>query len=142
MTKLNATIAAGIGGTAIMSTVSSLIGMAGGPQMNSALLLSYMLNVPQIAGWIFHFAVGILFALIYTFLIKSRLSRISSSLGKGTIFGLIAFVVAVISLPAMGAIFGRMPQMVASVPAMMAVSIVEHMVFGIAVVLIFDKVSA
>jgi uncharacterized membrane protein YagU involved in acid resistance len=141
MTKLNATISGGIGGTAIMSTVSALIGMAGGPKMNSALLLSYMLNVPQIAGWIFHFVVGILFALIYTFLVMPRLSRISSTFGKGIIFGLIAFLIAMISLPAMGAIFGRMPPMVGSVPSMMAVSITEHVVFGIAVVLIFDKLS-
>jgi uncharacterized membrane protein YagU involved in acid resistance len=142
MTKVRATVLGGIGGTAIMSTVSALIGIAGGPKMNSALLLSYILNVPQIAGWILHFVVGILFALIYTFLVMPRLSRIFSSLGKGIIFGLIAFVVAMISLPAIGAIFGRMPQMVASVPAMMAVSVTEHVVFGMAVVLIFDKLSA
>lgn len=141
MTKFSATIAGGIGGTIIMSTGSALIGMAGGPKMNSALLLAYMLNVSPIAGWILHFVVGISFALIYTFLVMPRLSRISSSLGKGVIFGFIAFLVATISLPAMGAIFGRMPQMVASMPAMMAVSILEHVVFGIAVVLIFDKVS-
>ena len=85
--------------------------------------------------------VGISFALIYTFLAIPILSRISSLLGKGIIFGLLAFLVATISLTAMGAIFGRMPRMVASVPAMMAVSILEHVVFGIAVVLIFDKAS-
>jgi hypothetical protein len=141
MNKLNATIAAGIGATAIMSMGSALIDAVGGPKMYSALLLSYMLDVPPIAGWFLHFMVGISFALIYTFLIMPRLSRSSSSLRKGIIFGLIAFLLAMVALPSMGAILGRMPQMVASVPAMLAVSIVEHLVFGIAVVLIFDKVS-
>lgn len=141
MTKLGATITSGIGGTAVMSTVSAFIGMAGGPKMNSALLLAYMLAVPPVVGWVLHFVVGILFALIYTFLVMPRLGRISSSLAKGIILGFIAFLVAMISLPAMGAVLGRMPQMVASMPAMMAVSIVEHVVFGIVVVLIFDKLS-
>src|SRR5215469_3468531 len=141
MTKVNATVIGGIGGTAIMSTVSALIGMAGGPKMNSALLLAYMLHVSPIVGWILHFVVGISFALIYTFRVMPRLSRISNPLSKGIIFGLIAFLLAMISLPAMGAIFGRMPPMVASMAAMTAVSILEHVVFGITVVLIFDKLS-
>ena len=141
MTKVSATIIAGMSGTAIMSGVSALIGMAGGPKMNSAALLAYMLHVSPIAGWILHFVVGILFALIYTFLVMPRLRKISGLLGKGIIFGLIAFLIAMISLPAMGAIFGRMPPMVASMAAMTAVSILEHVVFGIAVVLIFDKLS-
>jgi uncharacterized membrane protein YagU involved in acid resistance len=141
MTKVNATVIAGIGGTVIMSAVSALIGMAGGPKMNSAVLLAYMLHVSPIAGWILHFVVGILFALIYTFLVMPRLQKISSSFGKGIIFGLIAFLIAMISLPAMGAIFGRMPPMVASMPAMTGVSILEHVVFGIVVVLIFDTAT-
>jgi hypothetical protein len=99
------------------------------------------LHVSPIAGWILHFVVGISFALIYTFLVMARLSRISSRLGRGIIFGLIAFLVAMISIPAMGVMFGRMPQMVASAPPMAAVSIIEHVAFGIAVVLIFDKLS-
>ena len=141
MTRLKATIAAGIAATAIMSMGSALIATSGGPKMYSALLLAYMLNVPPIAGWILHFVVGVSFALIYTFLVMARLGRISSLLGKGIVFGLIAFLLAMVSLPTMGLIFGRMPQMVASVPAMLAVSIVEHVVFGITVVVIVDKVS-
>jgi hypothetical protein len=67
MTELTATMVAGLGGTISMSSGSALIGMAGGPKMNAALLLSSMLDVSPKAGWILHFAIGISFALIYTF---------------------------------------------------------------------------
>src|SRR5712691_6542122 len=99
MIRLNATIVGGIGGTIIMSSGAALIGMAGGPNMNAALLLAYMLGVPSVVGWILHFVVGVSFALIYTFLVMPRLKRIASPLVKGIIFGLLAFLMAQISLP-------------------------------------------
>jgi hypothetical protein len=51
MSKLGATVIGGIGATAIMSAMSALISMAGGPKMSSALLLAYLLQVSPTAGW-------------------------------------------------------------------------------------------
>ena len=91
MTMLNATILGGISGTILMSLTASLVGMAGGPKMNAALLLAYVLDAPPLVGWIPHFAIGISLALIYSFLIMPRLTRISSPLAKGVVFGVISF---------------------------------------------------
>jgi hypothetical protein len=50
------------------------------------------------------------------------------------IFGIIAFVVAQVSFVLIGAVTGRSPPMVASLPAMFAVGFSAHVVFGVAVV--------
>jgi hypothetical protein len=139
MTRLNRTIVAGVVGTAVMSMWSAFVGMAGGPNLDAALLLSYVLAVPPVLGWTLHFLIGIALALIYTFLVMPRLTGFSRTLSKGVVFGLITFAIAMVGIPVMSAVFGRIMPPAAPLPVIAGASLVQHLVFGIVVVFVVDR---
>ncbi|MDA3907078.1 MAG: hypothetical protein PF484_13480 [Bacteroidales bacterium] len=133
-TKVSKSVIGGLVATLVMTLFMFVGPMMGMPKMNPAEMLSIMMGVPVLVGWIMHFVIGVIFALLYIYLLKSHLTKVGSWVVKGIIFGLAVFVFAQIVRVIMGAIFGAMPSPEGNMVLMMIGSIVGHIVYGIIVV--------
>ena len=130
-TKIQKSILAGIIGTAIMTLVMMVAPMMGMPKMSPPEMLSGMLGIPILVGWIMHFMIGIMFAFAYTYLCIFK-HKINNVWLKGAVFGIIAFIFAQIMLAIMGAML-PMPKMEGSMMLTMIGSLIGHIVFGMAI---------
>ncbi|MDP1675549.1 MAG: hypothetical protein Q8L88_01695 [Bacteroidota bacterium] len=133
--SLQKTIFAGITATAVMTLVTYLAPMMGLPEMNIPAMLSGMMGVPIIVGWVMHFMIGITFALGYTFLFAAKV-KIQNLAVKGAVFGFAAFIMAQIVMVMMGLVMGPMPAPEGGMLPMMVGSIIGHVMYGIPVALI------
>jgi uncharacterized membrane protein YagU involved in acid resistance len=125
---------AGVGATVVITVTTMVVYWAGGPRMNEAELLSYLFGLPMPVTWVLHFGVGITFAILYSLLIEAWLKKLHSWFARGAAFGVIAFVLAQVSFILIGAVTGRTPPVVGSLPVMAAVAFFAHVIFGIALV--------
>lgn len=130
-TKIQKTILGGIAGTAVMTLFTMMAPMMGMPEMSPPAMLSGMLGVPVIFGWMLHFMIGITFAFIYTYLCVSKW-KISNVFLKGAVFGVLAFVLAQIAVAIMNAMM-PMPKMESSMMLSMLGSLMGHILFGMVV---------
>lgn len=135
-TKLTKALAGGIAGTAVMTMVMFMAPMMGLPKMNVAEMLSGMMGVPLAIGWIMHFMIGAMFAVIYALLLMEKLSEIKSSLAQGVVFGMIVFVFAQLVMAMMGKCILCMPD---GRMGMLMGSIMGHVLYGIVVALIVNR---
>lgn len=131
--KIQKSILAGIVGTAVMTVVMMVSPMMGMPKMSPPELLSGMLGMPIMIGWIMHFMVGILFAFAFTYFLASKI-KICNLYFKGVIFGIIVFVFAQIMMLVMGTMMPR-PEMEGSMILTAMGSLMGHIIFGMAVAL-------
>lgn len=129
--KIQKSILAGIIGTAIMTIVMMVAPMMGMPKISPPEMLSEMLGMPVLVGWIMHFVIGIMFAFAYTYLCILK-HKINNVWAKGAVFGIIAFVFAQIMMAVMDAMM-PMPEMEGSMMLTMIGSLMGHIIFGIAV---------
>ncbi len=134
-------IIAGIIGTAAMSMLMMVAGQLGMPTMEPPLMLSTTMGVPVLVGWIMHFMIGIVFALMYVYLFRGVLSGIGSTAVKGVVFGLIAFVFAQIGMTLMGMLFSTMPEPQGNRALMMVSGLVGHVVFGLIVAMVVSRTA-
>ncbi|MFU8842697.1 MAG: DUF6789 family protein [Bacteroidales bacterium] len=139
-TKISQAIVGGLAATLVMTLIMMLGPMMGMPKMNPAAMLSMMMGFPLIVGWIMHFMIGVIFALMYIYFMLPLLKKLKNRIVKGAIFGMAAFVFAQIAMMIMGALFGGMPSPEGSMVVMMIGSIMGHVIFGI-VVALFVKES-
>lgn len=130
-TKISQAVIGGLVGTAAMTMIMYIAPMMGMPKMSPPAMLSMMMGVPLFAGWIGHFMIGIIFTLMYAFLLFPILKKVSGRILKGIIFGLAAFVFAQIAIGAMGAILGNMPAPEGNMVLIAMGSMIGHLVFGI-----------
>ena len=101
--------AAGLIGTAVMTAlllIEPSIGLpkiAIGQILSSSLgLASAHLTIGPAIGWVIHFVVGMVLALIYAAAVRERLP--GSPLARGVLYGLLVFVVAQLAfMPLVGA---------------------------------------
>lgn len=133
MNKFNRSILAGIVGTAVMSLFMVLVAMMGMPKMSPPDMLSEMLGISLVIGWVTHFMIGITFAVSYSYLFAPK-TKIDNIYLKGAIFGIATFVVAQIALGILGAILA-VPAQEGSMILVIVGSAMGHIVFGIAVAL-------
>ena len=129
--KISKSILGGLIGTAIMTVVIFASPMAGLPKMSPPDMLSGMMGIPIMVGWIMHFMIGVTFALAYTYIFAPKV-KISNIYLKGTVFGFAVFVFAQIAIAALETIFPA-PSIKGSVTLLMIASIMGHIVFGMAV---------
>ena len=140
--KITHSIIAGILGTTAMTLVSLLAPMMGMPKMSAPAMLSMMMNFPIAVGWMMHFMIGIIFAFAYSFFVINWLNKISNTILRGTIFGIITFIFAQIIIATIGAMMGGMPPKEGNIMLMIVGSMLGHIIFGIIVVMyISDSVS-
>lgn len=136
--KIQQSIIGGIIATIVMSMVMWLAPMMGMPKMDIPGMLSGMMGFSKVIGWLMHFMIGISFALIYAFFFMIVLKKINSVILRGAIFGFIAFLIAQVSLGALGSIF-PMPPMEGSMMLIMIGSIMGHLFFGITVAIFVKR---
>lgn len=125
----------GIVATAVMSAVMMLGAMMGMPKMSPPKMLATMMGVSIVVGWLFHFMIGIIFALSYAYLFLNVVRKINSHVLRGTILGIAAFIFAQIAMAILDGIMGGLPPMEGSVVLIMTGSIIGHIIFGIVVAL-------
>lgn len=130
-TKISQAVTGGLVGTAAMTMVMYVAPMMGMPKMSPPAMLSMMMGVPLFAGWIGHFMIGIIFTIMYAFLLYPLLKKVSGRVLKGILFGLAAFIFAQIAMAVMGAMLGNMPAPEGSMVLVLMGSIIGHLVFGI-----------
>jgi len=139
------TIIAGLVGTMAISMVMAMAPKMGMPKMDIVDMLSTMFGKPnRMLGWMMHFMMGIIFALIYAF--AWSLGVGSATWLNGLIFGAIHWLVV-------GMVMGMIPMMHAGIKSgaveapglwmtnnggVMAFvgGLMGHMVFGLVVALI------
>lgn len=136
-TKIQKSILAGIIGTVIMTIVMMVAPMMGMPKMSPPELLSGMLGLPVIVGWMMHFMVGIMFAAGYVLFFKP-ITAIANIVVKGAVFGAVVFVFAQLMMVVMGLMM-PMPAMEGSMILTMMGSLIGHVIYGIAVSKVVEK---
>jgi hypothetical protein len=116
--------------------------MMGMPEMSPPEMLSSMIGISILGGWVIHFIIGITFAAGYVFVFNGLLKKIKNKIIKGAVYGVIAFIIAQIAFPLMGVIFGEanMPEPEGSMALLMIGSVVGHIVFGIVVALMVKPI--
>lgn len=139
--KIQKSILGGIVGTGVMSLIMFIAPLMGMPKMSPPEMLSNMLGLPFILGWIMHFMIGITFALSYVFIISGYLKKISSKMVNGALFGLIIFLFAQVMMLLMNGIMGGMASPEGSMVLMMIGSIMGHIVYGIVTVILIKVKS-
>ncbi len=142
-TKIQQSVISGIVATIVMSLLMMLGAAMGMPKMSPPDMLAGMMKVPVAAGWVMHFMIGIIFAAGYVFFFNNWLKKISSKILRGAVYGIVAFIIAQISFPILGAIFGDagMPQPEGSMVLLMIGSVMGHVVFGIVIALLVKPVA-
>lgn len=142
-TKIQQSVISSVVATIAMTLLMVIGAAMGMPKMSPPDMLAGMMKVPVAAGWIIHFTIGIIFASGYVFFFKNWLKKISSKLLRGAVYGIVAFIVAQISIPVLGTIFGDagMPQPEGSMALLMIGSVMGHVVFGIVIALLVKPVN-
>lgn len=131
--KITKTIVAGLVATAVMTAVGLMAPYMGLPKMNPAEMLSGMMGVPLMIGYLMHCMIGVIFAAAYVYLFNPKV-HINSKLLKGALFGFVVFVFAQLMMLLIGMLM-PMPEM-GDKTLMMVGSLIGHLVFGIVVALI------
>jgi len=137
--KIRKAIVGGILGTTAMTLVLFGAPIAGIPKLSPPQMLRAMFGFPILDGWLMHFMIGIIFAMMYVFVIHRILKKIRTTLWKGAIFGVVAFLFGQIMITILGILFTQVPPMADSVPVMMMESVLGHLTFGIVVVLYVNE---
>jgi hypothetical protein len=132
--KLRQAITGGLVATIAFTLMTFIAPLMGMPKMSPPEMLAMMMGVPIMAGWIMHFIIGVIFALVYDYFFIDILKKIQNLIVKGVVFGIIIFIVAQIMIPLMGLLFHAAPMM-GNKTLMMVGSLVGHVVFGIVVAL-------
>lgn len=133
--KFGRAVAAGIVGTAVMTAVGLWVApLMGMPPMNPAEMLAGPMGGSMALGWMTHFAIGTILALIYA-AVAPWLPGPPAV--RGAIYGIAPFLVAqIVVMPMMG-----MPLFSGSVIMAMG-SLIGHLVYGAVVGAVYGPVRA
>ena len=135
--------AAGVIGTAVITALWQVEPAIGLPRIAVGHILSTFmavsvahLNVGISGGWVVHFIVGILLALLYAWAFAERLP--GSAVWRGATYGVLVFILAqVVFMPLVGGgIFSR------GDVELLAGSLLGHLAYGIVVAWIYDQPPA
>ena len=132
--KITQSVIAGMVATAVMTGFMFLAPMIGLPKMNPAEMLSSMMGVPIMVGYLMHFMIGVIFAAVYVYLFNPKV-HISSKLVKGVLFGFAVFIFAQVMMFIIGKMM-PMPMAQDNMMLIMLGSLIGHLVYGIVVALI------
>ncbi len=125
---------AGMIAKAVMTGFTFLAPMMGLPKMNPAEMLSGMMGVPLIVGYMMHLMIGVIFAAAYVYLFNPKV-HINSKFLKGSLFGFAVFIFAQVMFIIIRKMM-PMPMPQDNMMLMMVGSLIGHLVFGIVVALI------
>ncbi len=89
--KIAQFLIAGMVATAVMTGFTFLAPTMGLPKMNPAEMLSGMMGVSVMVGYLMHFMIGVIFAAAYVYLFNPKV-HINSKFLKGSLFGFAVFI--------------------------------------------------
>ena len=117
-------IVAGLVGTAVMTVLMMVAPMMGMPEMNIAADLGNFSGMGTTAGWVMHFVIGTVLAVVYVAVFNGRLP--GGPPVSGAVFGLLVFLLAQVAVMPMmgGAVFSG-----GDIPMIMG-SLLGHLVYG------------
>lgn len=120
-------VVAGLIGTFAMTIIMLMAPLIGMPPMPIGKMLAGFMGIPEVLGWIAHFMIGTVLALIYAFIFVSKLK--GNGFVRGAIYGLLPWFVAQIMVnPMMGA--GVFAINTLSPFLMVMGSLIGHLVYG------------
>lgn len=132
-------IAAGLIGTGVLTALWLVEPSIGLPRIAVGQILGTFMSVSvahlrvgAMGGWIAHFIVGILYALLYAWRLADRIA--GPSVLRGTLFGAILFILAqAVFMPLVGAGFFARGNV-----ELLAGSLIGHLAYGIVTAWIYD----
>lgn len=133
--KFGNAVLAGFIATIVMTIVIFLAPMMGLPKMNIPKMLSGMLGVSVVIGWIMHFMIGLIFAFVYVYWFNSTV-HINSKAGKGLIYGVVVLVFAMIMMFLMTRVMPLPQGMMGNMGLMILGALIGHLVYGLFVGLV------
>lgn len=120
-------VLAGLVGTAVMTAVALMGPLMGMPEMKTGDMLAGFMGIPVILGWIAHFMIGSVLAIIYASLFFEKLP--GAPWLKGAIYGIAPWLVLQLMLsPMMGA--GVFSVKTATPVSMLIGSLMGHLIYG------------
>lgn len=132
-------VLAWIAGTVALTAMMMIAAQLGMPKMEPPKILANTTGFPLVMGWVMHFMIGIIFALIYNYVISGMVASIASVWAKGAIFGVIAFMLAAISMFIMMKIFPNMQLPEGSMLMIVMGAMMGHILFGIVTAYIIER---
>jgi len=127
-TKIKQAVIGGIVATAVMTMMMLIAPMMGLPKMQIGGMLARFMHIPGWMGWVMHFMIGIVWAFIYVYLVRDRIS-INYAL-KGMLFSLLPWMLMeLMAMPmmGMGVFSGNTPE-----PGRMVIgALIGHLVYGL-----------
>ena len=126
-TNIGKAVIAGLIGTLVMTILLFMAPLMGMPPMPIGKMLAGFMGIPEALGWLAHFMIGTILALIYVFVFVSRLK--GKGFVRGAVYGLFPWFVAQIMVnPMMGA--GIFAANTSSPFLMVMGSLIGHLVYG------------
>lgn len=125
--KLKQGFIGGLAAVAAMTVLMLIAPMMGMPDMNMGKMLGGFMGVPAVMGWAAHLMIGIIWAMVYVFLVRDKLTLAPAV--KGMLFSLIPWLLMqLMAMPMMGMGFSS-----SASPAMLqmiAGALIGHLVYG------------
>ena len=124
--NLSRAVFAGLAATAVMTAMTMMAGLMG-VNMDIPAMLSGFMKMPLVIGWVAHFMIGTVLALIYAFFFVDHLP--GAGWVRGAIYGLFPFLlaqVAVMPMMGMGIFTANAPNQMMLVMG----SLIGHLVYG------------
>jgi len=128
---LKKSILAGTAGTIAMTIFATMAPVMGMPEMNIPKMLAGTMGISVAIGWVAHFMIGIVLALIYGKFFSNRLP--GSYLLRGMLFSIIPWIMAQLMVMPMMAVMNNLPftSGIFSGSLIMSLgSLLGHLVFG------------
>lgn len=133
--NIGGAVLAGVLGTIVMTAVGLWVApLMGIPPMNPANMLAGAMGGVMVLGWLGHFAIGVILAVIYVVVAPSIPG---SPVLSGAVYGIAPWLLAQVAvIPMMG-----MPLFSGSVSMAMG-SLIGHLVYGAVVGAVYGRASA
>jgi uncharacterized membrane protein YagU involved in acid resistance len=135
-------VTAGALGTLAMTIFAAMAPLMGMPEMNVPKMLSGAMGLPMVFGWVAHFMVGVVLALLYATVFYNRFK--GSRVVKGMKFSLIPWLMAQLIVMPMMAVMNHMSfsSGIFSGSVIMALgSLMGHLVYGLVLGLTYKEIS-
>lgn len=129
-------IFAGLVGTTVMTAIALMGPLMGMPEMKTGEMLGAFMGIPSIVGWMAHFMIGSVLAVIYVTLFQENLPGAPAL--KGALYGIAPWLVLQIMMsPMIGAGFFSLNT---AAPALMLMgSLMGHLVYGAVVGAVYGR---
>jgi uncharacterized BrkB/YihY/UPF0761 family membrane protein len=137
--NLTKAVLGGLIGTGVMTILLFVLAMAGMPAVNPPEMLAEMMEISLFAGWLMHFAIGIIFALMYSYFMIHLVQKIKNNILRGAVFGMIIFVLSQAAMAGTAALINDQQPVEDNMVLIVIGGILGHIAYGIVVALFIPE---